>query len=115
MELFTIKDGKLTFSSSYGLEQSVFDVTVSEDKQTLTVHPAIAKGEYGQRWIMMGGMMRATSQLSGSTHKMKSSQPSKMLHSLYLTMDWSVMMASSLLSILWPTLLLLITPKEPLA
>ena len=53
-ELFTIKDGKLTFSSSYSLEQSVFGVTVSDDKQTLTIHPAIAKGEYGQRWIMMG-------------------------------------------------------------
>ncbi len=53
-ELFTIKDGKLTFSSSYGLEQSVFDVAVSDDKQTLTVHPAMAEGEYGQKWNMMG-------------------------------------------------------------
>ncbi len=53
-ELFTVKDGKLTFSSSYGLEQSTFDIEVSDDKQTFTIHPAMAEGEYGKKWIMMG-------------------------------------------------------------
>ena len=53
-ELFSVKDGKLTVASSYALETSEFDVTVSDDLKTLTIHPTMAENTYGKRWLMMG-------------------------------------------------------------
>ncbi len=53
-ELFTVKDGKLTVSDKFGLENSEYDVTVSEDMKTLTIHPTMWEKTYGKRWLMMG-------------------------------------------------------------